>query len=233
MAPVAARPRPDAFGHAVRYTKDSGLTEPHRIEAPQPVYPEGARKQRIQGTVVLEALIGTNGAVDDVKVLRPMPGGLTEAAKNAVRQWKFEPARNAKGEAVPVRYVLAVRFRFAGAEGEPVSTSKQLPEGATGPVAVSHPSPVYPEAARRKRLQGAVVLRVDVGVDGSVRQIGVVRGLPDGLTEAAVEAVRHWKFRPAMDPGGHPMVAQVTETVRFRLDDTGTPPEAASPRAGR
>ena len=69
------------------------------------------------------------------------------------------------------------------------------------PVRLKAPTPRYTEAARANQIQGSVTLRVLVGADGDVKQVKVVRGLPDGLTEQAIEAARQVKFKPAMKDG--------------------------------
>jgi TonB family protein len=78
----------------------------HKIE---PVYPEAARQANIQGVVILDALIGPDGTVVD---LRPIsgPDELTTAAVDAVKWWRFQPYR-VNGQAVEVETRLAVDFR--------------------------------------------------------------------------------------------------------------------------
>jgi TonB family protein len=74
-----------------------------------PVYPEGARRMGVEGTVVLEATIGADGAVTDVRVVKSLPYGLSEAAAAAVRRWRYRPAR---GRAGPVASRKEVRIEF-------------------------------------------------------------------------------------------------------------------------
>lgn len=69
------------------------------------------------------------------------------------------------------------------------------------PVVIGSISPVYPEFARRNKVQGTVVLEVEVLKDGSVRDIRVRRSVPGGLDEAAIEAVRKVKFQPGKSSG--------------------------------
>jgi len=69
------------------------------------------------------------------------------------------------------------------------------------PVRLRAPTPQYTEAARANKTQGSVTLRVLVGADGDVKQVKVVRGLPDGLTEQAIEAARQATFKPAVKDG--------------------------------
>lgn len=66
---------------------------------------------------------------------------------------------------------------------------------------LSRPQPQYTEEARENLVQGTVVLRAVFFEDGSVRYIRAVSGLPDGLTERAIEAAREIKFSPALKNG--------------------------------
>lgn len=78
----------------------------HRVD---PVYPEAARLANIQGTVVLDALIGADGTVVE---LHPVsgPDALTPAALDAVKWWRFQPYR-INGQPTRVKTTLAVEFR--------------------------------------------------------------------------------------------------------------------------
>jgi len=68
-------------------------------------------------------------------------------------------------------------------------------------VILSKPEPSYTEDARRNQVAGTVVLRVVLQASGQVSDIQVVRGLPYGLTERAMEAARRIKFKPATKGG--------------------------------
>jgi periplasmic protein TonB len=105
-----APPPPEPEG-PVRFVVGGNITEPEKLSGPNPVYPEAARRARIQGVVVLECVIGKDGTVRDVKVLRPLPLGLTEAAVEAVQKWKFKPS-TLNGKPVEVLYILTVRFNL-------------------------------------------------------------------------------------------------------------------------
>lgn len=80
-----------------------------------------------------------------------------------------------------------------------------------------NPMPVYPDVARRRGRQGRVVLRVEVRPDGAAGAVSIDRSSGDvRLDEAALAAVRQWRFRPALR-NGVPVVARVRVPVRFRL----------------
>jgi protein TonB len=82
---------------------------PKRIHSPDPHYPEEARHARVQGVVILQTIIDKVGHVTDIKVLKGLPSGLTEAAVEAVSSWRFEPA-TLEGEPVAVYYLVTVSF---------------------------------------------------------------------------------------------------------------------------
>ncbi len=93
----------------VRFVVGGNITEPKKISAPAPRYPEAARRARIQGAVILELTIGKDGSVKNVKVLRGLRLGCTDAAVEAVKKWKFKPS-TLNGKPVEVIYVLTVKF---------------------------------------------------------------------------------------------------------------------------
>lgn len=88
----------------------SGINAPRKLVDAAPGYPEIARASRVQGIVILEATISETGDVISARVLRSVPL-LDQAAVDAVRRWKFEPAR-LNGEAVPVVMTVTVNFRL-------------------------------------------------------------------------------------------------------------------------
>ncbi|MBP2626834.1 MAG: hypothetical protein H6Q68_1545 [Firmicutes bacterium] len=91
--------------------------------------------------------------------------------------------------------------------------------GRTSPNYLYGPKPDYPQAARKARWEGAVAVRVRIDVDGSVTMASVKEGSGyDILDEAAVQAVKKWRFSPATK-GGVPVASSHDVRVRFRLDE--------------
>ncbi|MFN8095989.1 MAG: energy transducer TonB [Vicinamibacteria bacterium] len=76
-----------------------------------PVYPADALQARVQGVVILECVIGEDGRIARVKVLRGVPL-LDQAATEAVRQWEYEPTV-IDGVPVPVIVTVTVNFRLS------------------------------------------------------------------------------------------------------------------------
>ena len=74
-------------------------------------YTDDARQRGIIGDVVLEIVVRRDGTVGDVRVMQGLPGGLNDRAVQAVRQWRFAPARRL-GAAVDVLVEVAVEFKI-------------------------------------------------------------------------------------------------------------------------
>ena len=84
---------------------------PQLINRVEPSYPEAARKARMEGVVILEAIITASGSVEDVKVLKSVNPLLDSAASRAVQQWRYRPA-TLNGRAVRVYLTVTVTFNL-------------------------------------------------------------------------------------------------------------------------
>jgi TonB family protein len=103
-----------------------------------------------------------------------------------------------------------------------------LPGGSVSPPKViSATDPGYSEEARGAELQGNMVLRLVVNVDGRPQQIRVQRSLGMGLDEKAIESVSQWTFEPAKKDG-QPVPAMIKVSLGFHL---GKPLNAVSYKA--
>lgn len=87
----------------------NGVGSPKRIFDPQPRYTEEGRQARIQGTVILQAVIDAEGNVQNLKVLKGLPMGLDLSALETVKTWRYEPALR-DGKPVAVFLNLMVNF---------------------------------------------------------------------------------------------------------------------------
>ncbi len=101
------------LGEQPLYAGIGGVTNPELIPSSkiQPRYPEIARKAKVQGTVILQAVIRKNGTVRNVTILKS-PGpkfGFDEAAIAAVRQWRYKPGLQ-NGKPVDVYFTVVVDF---------------------------------------------------------------------------------------------------------------------------
>ncbi|MDD4231951.1 MAG: energy transducer TonB [Candidatus Cloacimonetes bacterium] len=76
-----------------------------------PVYPEFAKRNGVQGTVVLEVEVLKDGSVRNIHVKKSVPGGLDEAAIEAIRKVRFQPGKSS-GQPVDVLLIIPVEFKL-------------------------------------------------------------------------------------------------------------------------
>jgi len=105
-APPAAPPAP-----AAPLPVGGKIKAPARTKYVAPLYPDIARSARLQGIVILEAVIGADGKVEHARVMRSQPL-LDEAALAAVRAWEYTPTL-LNGRPTPVIMTVTVQFRLS------------------------------------------------------------------------------------------------------------------------
>jgi protein TonB len=93
------------------YRPGSGITAPSIQREVKPDYTEEGRRRNIEGDVVVEIVVRSDGTVGSVKLLRGLGAGLDERAVEAVRQWRFNPAHR-YGTPVDVIVEVAVEFKL-------------------------------------------------------------------------------------------------------------------------
>ncbi|MFZ2493931.1 MAG: M56 family metallopeptidase [Thermoanaerobaculia bacterium] len=104
-APALAPPPPG-------YERVGGdVKAPSIVSRVEPQFTEEARALRIAGIAIVEALIGEDGQVKDVKIVKDLPYGLGQAAADAIRQWTFTPATK-DGKPIGVVFNLTVNFKL-------------------------------------------------------------------------------------------------------------------------
>lgn len=132
---------------------------------------------------------------------------------------------NRLGKTTVAGIALAALLLFVlagtGAANPPVGQDK--PVKATGdvkpPKIVKSVEPVYPEDARKRGIEGTVILEATADIKGNVQGVKVLRGV-DGLNQAAIDALKQWTYEPMMIDG-KPKPVVFTVTVRFSLKDKG------------
>jgi TonB family protein len=186
----------------------AAVAGPRLIRQTKPVYPAEAKQAGVTGTVIVEATIAPDGTVKDAKVVSGPPL-LVDAAVDAVSKWVYEPV-TIDGAPVAARTKVTINF------GLPASIAIEDSVGAANnmrPLEMIRPK--YPPEAKASRVQGVVKLRAVVGKDGAVKTLNAISGEPL-LVEAALEAVRQWKYEP-VTVEGKPVEAMVDIDVNFTL----------------
>lgn len=114
MMPVSAAPPvspiPSQYGDSIRLSEEAARAL--AVHTVDPVYPMEARAQKLQGPVVLQAVIGKDGSVQDLKLVRGY-FVLGKAAIAAVKQWRFRPSA-INGRAVEAHTTITVNFTYSG-----------------------------------------------------------------------------------------------------------------------
>ena len=86
-----------------------GVSAPVVVYKPEPDFSEEARKAKYQGVVTVSCVVGPDGRIRDMQIVRPLGMGLDEKALEALKNWRFEPA---KKDGVPVAVKVAVEVEF-------------------------------------------------------------------------------------------------------------------------
>jgi periplasmic protein TonB len=166
-------------------------------------------------------------------------------APSAPRQVRAQPSNSANSHAAPLVVPAGIRAESAiemsaepvddqgitglvdgfGAgvalvESPPVPAAPRAPLPVGGvikpPIRVKDVAPVYPEIARRARIEGIVIIRATIGNDGKVQKAELLRSEPL-LDQAALDAVRGWEYTPTL-LNGQPVAVTMTVTVQFKLE---------------
>lgn len=180
-----------------------------RSQAPI-VYPPAAKKEGVEGKVLLMLTIDPAGKVKAVEVTKGVRADLDEAAVASARMWVFTPAKR-KGVPVEAMVALPVTFRLDGKKED------RKGEGSA-PEPLKTVSPAYPEGAKKRGVEGTVFVEATIDRTGSVVGVKVIKAVDPELDAAALAALREWTFKPPVIPGDAERV-QAVIPVRFKLSD--------------
>jgi TonB family protein len=165
------------------------------LSAPRPKFPTTTLKNGSEGSVTLRIVLERDGSVKRTAIGKSSGDkNLDDVAAAAVMKWRMAPASIKPSDLTTGRTEV---FEFR----------QKLPEGAfdrnrfahfetehSGQVWMVAPFPPYPDSARRSGLTGTVVLRVQIGPDGRVKNVEKLQssGVRD-LDETAIAAVGFWR----------------------------------------
>jgi TonB family protein len=144
-----------------------------------------------------------------VSAVRGAPEPLQRAVAIAASAWRFAPARRG---GVPVAADVRVPLVVVVIEPLGVAAGTRQP-----PRAVSQARPVYPRGMQASGLRGEVVVDFLVDIEGRVRNAYAARSLNPAFDDPAVDAVRQWKFQPAL-AGGRPVPMRMQVPIVFTLE---------------
>jgi TonB family protein len=203
----------------------------HRVT---PLYPAAAKEQHIEGTLLLNAIIGKDGTLQNLTYVSGPPI-LMNSAMDAVKQWQYKPTL-LNGEPVEVDTTISVVYTLGrktpkdlmeSAPSQPPSDTSQPDTSAstsgrihvdadvTSSMLVHQVTPVYPPLAKTAHISGTVVLHALIAKDGTIEQLQVVSG-PPLLLKSAMDAVQQWVYRPTL-VNGDPVRVDTTISVVYAL----------------
>jgi len=186
-------------------------------EVATPAYPDEARNNHVEGTVLLRVTVAPDGSVSSADRMGGDPQ-LAESAIAAAKQWKYQPFINC-GKPVEGQAVERVKYSLSDPAGS-VEVAKRsdvvrISSGVAAGLVVSKVNPQYPPEAAKAGIQGLVVLLIKIGKDGHPHDIQFVSGVPQ-LADAAIEAVKQWQYKPYLLKG-QPADVETTVQMNFTL----------------
>jgi TonB family protein len=178
-----------------------------------------APPEEFQNAEILDALINADGSVHNLQFIGSDGPVADAAAPQIANLIRFTPAK-CGGEPIPTEASLvigesdAARAAFANETNIP----KVGKNGYAHPNCVYCPQPAYSVEGFHKRVQGSVVLSVDVMLDGRAHNVWVLKSLGHGLDQSAAEIIRDtWRFTPASGPDGKPAAVRMLIEVDFHI----------------
>lgn len=191
-------------------TATNSVVPPKVVSWTAPTYTPEGLAAGVEGTVTLEGSVDSHGKVSRLRVLKGLGYGLDQQAIDAAASWKFNPGlRNGQ----PVQTVTQIEVDF---QLPPPPGPIRVGPGVTPPKIITRVEPQYTPEARDAKARGTVVVTATIHEDGTLTVENVVRPLEYGLTEAAVEALKNWKFAPGVK-NGKPVAVTVNIEVNFNL----------------
>jgi TonB family protein len=196
--------------------------DPHPPELVKPVVshytaPDSSACQSA-GASLVTLLIGTDGKTSEVAAKDGASGALADAAVRAVESWQFQPA-TADGTPVEAHGEVELECQPGGMllpGARPTQPIYRVGGGVSAPILVFKTEPQYSEEARKAKLQGTSMLSLQISPEGKVTAVVVTGPMGMGLDEKAMEAVKRWRFKPAMKLG-EPVTVEANIQVNFKL----------------
>jgi TonB family protein len=180
-----------------------------------PLYSDEGRAQGIEGIVTVEARVAADGRVERLQIVKGLGHGLDENALVAVREWHFVPAR-LNGIAAAASTQIDVEFSLRNAElNEEIANdmATRIGPGVVPPQVIHRVEP-QSSTARSAKPSGAVILDAVIQEEGSPKIVRVIRSLDWELDEIAINALKQWRFSPAMKDG-QPIKVRMNIAVNF------------------
>lgn len=221
FAPAVADAAPPAPADGI-YSIGPGVVPPRLLDLVTLPYPNDAPPANLPRICILSLVVGADGAPSQIRVVHSLNSVADRYVVDSAKKLHFDPGI-VSGQPAPVRIGLSFHFATDTNSARPrivnrLVDAERVPQRAFDkpPVPTVWPAAEYSDEARRKKVQGVVLVSVLVTPDGMPTDARVEKGLGYGLDQSALECVSRYRFRPATRDG-KPIAARVTIEVSFRL----------------
>lgn len=171
-----------------------------------------------EGTLTVFVSLDRTGQVRETSVVAADNHELDEPVRAYIdqKQWK---AASSKGAPIQVEGTMTIPFSttvVSAAASDSTGTSVVTPYGVLAGHKISGANPIYPQAAKEQHISGIVYMHAVIGRDGTITKLGLIESPSPILANAALEAVRTWKYQPYL-LDGNPTPVDTTITVTFNF----------------
>jgi TonB family protein len=174
------------------------------LDRETPVATEG------KGVDIRLTLLGYDERVATYRVFLQEPGSPPATPTVSVPRGERGVVGSRDGKDAPYLFLIL--------EPAGVGRKKAPGDSALSPTLISKVNPTYPEEARKKKITGIVRVEALIRKDGTIGEVKVLESPDESLSEAAVQAVRQWRYKPPVDAAGVPHDIRYTVTIRFVLN---------------
>ena len=161
-------------------------------------YPKEAKSLGIDGQVIVQFVIDTDGSLTNVELLRDIGGG---CGKEAIRVIKMMPNWNPgifNNQPVKTQYILPVKFKLEGVRKNLPIQAAQFVGGEAAMNKYIMENIIYPERAKKKNIEGIVELLLKFDEKGNIESVKVWKDIGGGCGKAAKLLVKNMpKWEPA------------------------------------
>lgn len=203
----------------------SQLDQKPRIRERVPAeFPRVLTGKLSEGSVKLEFTVTSSGQAADINVLAATAPEFADSAIAALQRWRFAPGMK-DGKPVACRMTLPMEIRSDTTPAkDPHSTRANPPEPSSLvkpdrlPEIRKQVPPQYPFDLKSRGIEGKVIVQFMIDEKGIVSDCVAISSSNPGFEPAALDAVRQWRFKPAVKDG-RPVKSQMTFPIGFRLGD--------------
>lgn len=197
MLAAISRAQDQTYNYAFQF-EPAFITEGPKIKDFFVSFPEEARTNGIDGTVVVTFVLGKDGKTRDAAITQNLPFGVGEALVRAVTKMIFTPAMK-DGEPVDLKATVIYKI---------TSIYREFDDAVTKVKLLAKPTAEYPAAFRAEGTKGKVAVAVIFYPDGKVKVLNADSTMPPEFDAAAKKAAENLKFQPAVHKKSKKPVAQ-------------------------